>query len=156
MYKYGIACMLMLLVAILAVQYYILEGFDDVPPAPVGIAAPANGMASVAPVAPMAADQSAMTIPVPDMPADDANSSTTAAPVAAAKQEMAKMLKDFQQVAKSKVTSERMMTPIAGDAAAPATPALQQGNEYDTAGCPDMSQYIRKDAIPCWNCTLDF
>jgi hypothetical protein len=21
--------------------------------------------------------------------------------------------------------------------------------------CPDMSQYIRKDSIPCWNCTLD-
>jgi hypothetical protein len=41
--------------------------------------------------------------------------------------------------------------------------ALMQGQEYSAncpnrpdANCPkDMSQYIRKDSIPCWNCSLD-
>lgn len=53
--------------------------------------------------------------------------------------------------------------------------ALQQGKEYNNSECkkkcegpcprnkdgtcppvPDMSEYIRKDQIPCWNCTLDY
>jgi hypothetical protein len=53
------------------------------------------------------------------------------------------------------------------------TPASQQGDEYNRTshkkpyqcpddncggdypnGCPDMSEYIRKDSIPCWGCTL--
>jgi hypothetical protein len=53
------------------------------------------------------------------------------------------------------------------------TPATQQGDEYNRTshkkpyqcpedncggdypnGCPDMSEYIRKDSIPCWGCTL--
>jgi hypothetical protein len=33
------------------------------------------------------------------------------------------------------------------------TPSLKQGASY-CPKCPDMSQYIRKDQIPCWNCTL--
>ena len=41
--------------------------------------------------------------------------------------------------------------------------ALMQGQEYSStcpnrpdADCPkDMSQYIRKDSIPCWNCSVD-
>ncbi len=54
------------------------------------------------------------------------------------------------------------------------TDALQQGKEYNSeckkqcegpcprnkdGTCPpvpDMSEYIRKDQIPCWNCTLDY
>jgi hypothetical protein len=31
--------------------------------------------------------------------------------------------------------------------------ATAQGQEY-TQAKPDMSQYIRKDSIPCWNCSL--
>jgi hypothetical protein len=27
-------------------------------------------------------------------------------------------------------------------------------NEQRCPKCPDMSQYIRMDEIPCWNCTL--
>ena len=54
------------------------------------------------------------------------------------------------------------------------TDALQQGQEFSSeckkkcegpcprnkdGSCPpvpDMSEYIRKDQIPCWNCTLDY
>ena len=34
--------------------------------------------------------------------------------------------------------------------------ALSQGKEYKKACDHDMSQYIRKDSIPCWNCNLDY
>lgn len=34
--------------------------------------------------------------------------------------------------------------------------ALSQGREYKTACDHDMSQYIRKDSIPCWKCNLDY
>lgn len=155
MYKWGIGCMLIFLVIVLAMQYYMLEGFD-VPPAPVasGLAAAGAGMPEAA--SGMAAELPKATgLPVPDMPADDvSDASGGAAPLAAAKQELAKMLQDFQQMAKVKTTGERMFTPLPGETAN-ATPALQQGSEYG-GNCPDMSQYVRKDAIPCWNCTLDY
>ena len=34
--------------------------------------------------------------------------------------------------------------------------ALSQGKEYKRSCDHDMSQYIRKDSIPCWNCNLDY
>jgi hypothetical protein len=34
--------------------------------------------------------------------------------------------------------------------------ALSQGKEYKKGCEHDMSQYIRKDSIPCWNCNLDY
>ena len=33
--------------------------------------------------------------------------------------------------------------------------AVTQGNEYQQ-GKHDMSQYIKKNAIPCWGCSLDY
>ena len=32
--------------------------------------------------------------------------------------------------------------------------AVQVKRHHDKHQCPDMSQYIRKDAIPCWGCKL--
>ena len=34
--------------------------------------------------------------------------------------------------------------------------ALSQGQEYKKACDHDMTQYIRKDSIPCWKCNLDY
>lgn len=34
--------------------------------------------------------------------------------------------------------------------------ALSQGREYKNACDHDMTQYIRKDSIPCWKCNLDY
>jgi len=34
--------------------------------------------------------------------------------------------------------------------------SLSQGCEYKRACDHDMSQYIRKDSIPCWKCNLDY
>ena len=39
----------------------------------------------------------------------------------------------------------------------PPSAALSQGREYKNATCDhDMTQYIRKDSIPCWKCNLDY
>lgn len=38
----------------------------------------------------------------------------------------------------------------------PNTACLQQGSEMNMSSCPDMSQYIRKDQIPCYNCNLGY
>ena len=32
---------------------------------------------------------------------------------------------------------------------------VQQGSEYNK-NKQDMSEYIRKDSIPCWGCSLDY
>jgi len=39
---------------------------------------------------------------------------------------------------------------------APSSDALTQGQEYKKACDHDMTQYIRKDSIPCWKCNLDY
>jgi hypothetical protein len=33
--------------------------------------------------------------------------------------------------------------------------SVEQGNEYKNSKI-DMSQYIKKNAIPCWGCNLDY
>ncbi len=34
------------------------------------------------------------------------------------------------------------------------SPSVTMPAPNQNSGCPDMSQYIRMDEIPCWNCTL--
>ena len=83
-------------------------------------------------------------------------------------QQKAELLKDIQQVVKNEVLAQRQVTPVVPATSPTQSEAIQQGNEYSKdkpcpanpdGGCPampDMSQYIRKDQIPCWNCTLDY
>lgn len=175
MYKWGILCMLTTLVAILAVQYYMFEeAFTNVPPAAPGtndsnaVNAPATGTPATAADLSGATDVSGVTI---SMPADDATPETTAAIPAAWKQEWSKMIRDLQQVVRSEIKKGRMEQRLPSQAAA-ATPSTLQGVEYANGGCAngiiqpsdgssatkpvDMSQYVRKDSIPCWNCNLDY
>ena len=91
-------------------------------------------------------------------------------------QQKADLLKNIQKLIKNEAIVDRQTTPVAP--VAPETPdscnsdALQQGKEYSSecqkgATCPpnkdgtcppvpDMSEYIKKDQIPCWGCTLDY
>jgi len=97
-------------------------------------------------------------------------------------QQKTELLRDVQKLVKNEVIADRMLDNLNNIATATATAtssqvasdALQQGQEY-TSECkkkcegpcprnkdgtcppvPDMSEYIRKDQIPCWNCTLDY
>lgn len=91
-------------------------------------------------------------------------------------QQKSEILKDVQQLIKNELISQRQTTPINSDSTANTddSESTQQGKEFNKSckkNCegpcprnkdgtcppvPDMSQYIRKDQIPCWNCTLDY
>jgi hypothetical protein len=81
-----------------------------------------------------------------------------------------KVLGDTQKSIKNETLVERQTKPVSNgnDKTVSITPASQQGKEYDESkpcpeypdgSCPtypDMSKYIKKDSIPCWNCSLDY
>lgn len=90
-------------------------------------------------------------------------------------QQKADLLRDIQKAVRNELLVNRNTTPvIANTSSKKDTDATAQGKEYES-GCqkdseyrcpknpdgtcppvPDMSQYIKKDEIPCWGCTLDY
>lgn len=90
-------------------------------------------------------------------------------------QQRAELLKDIQKVVRNEVLANRSTTPIiSGETIQKPSDSTSQGQEYSDScykdteyrcpknpdgSCPpipDMSQYIRKDQIPCWGCSLDY
>ncbi len=87
-------------------------------------------------------------------------------------QQKADLMKNIQKLIKNEAIAGRQTTPVAPDASDSCkSDALQQGKEYTSEckkgpcpahkdgscpGVPDMSEYIKKDQIPCWGCTLDY
>ena len=91
-------------------------------------------------------------------------------------QERAELLKDIQKLVKNEVLANRSTHPIIGGETRKSqdTDSTAQGKEYEEScykdteyrcpknpdgSCPpmpDMSQYIKKDEIPCWGCSLDY
>lgn len=69
-----------------------------------------------------------------------------------------RIAKNIATQIKDSLLAERATQNIASDMACPyaATNAISQGQEFAQAkpAIPDMSEYIRKDSIPCWNCSL--
>lgn len=57
---------------------------------------------------------------------------------------------------KDQLLAQRSTTPMENAAGYAPSDCLYQGSEYSAskAAPVDMSQYIRKDSIPCWGCTL--
>lgn len=87
------------------------------------------------------------------------------------------LLRDIQQAVRNEILVGRNTKPIISGETRKApsdTDATAQGQEYENncykdteyrcpknpdGSCPpvpDMSEYIRKDAIPCWGCSLDY
>jgi hypothetical protein len=79
------------------------------------------------------------------------------AAVAKEKNRQAKFLQDFQSIVHNELLNEQGMT------TANSQPYLKEKKDRlsanskpnQTKGCPDMSEYVRKDSIPCWGCNLD-
>lgn len=90
-------------------------------------------------------------------------------------QQQAELLKDIQKVVRNEVLASRSTTPIiSGETEHKRTDSTSQGKEYSGScykyteyrcpknpdgSCPpvpDMTQYIKKDAIPCYGCALDY
>jgi hypothetical protein len=90
-------------------------------------------------------------------------------------QEKADLLKDIQKLVKNEVLAHRATTPIiSGETEHKKTDSTAQGQDYESScakdtdyrcpknsdgSCPpipDMTQYIKKDEIPCYGCSLDY
>jgi hypothetical protein len=91
-------------------------------------------------------------------------------------QQRADLLRDIQKTVRNDIMANRAMKPIISGETRQSkdTDATAQGQEYESSchkdteyrcpknpdgSCPplpDMSQYIKKDAIPCWGCSLDY
>ena len=77
--------------------------------------------------------------------------------VAKEKNRQAKFLQDFQSIVHNELLNEQGMT------TANSQDYLREKKDRRSAnsrpnqkkGCPDMSEYVRKDSIPCWGCNLD-
>ena len=145
---------------------------------PVATAAPpvATAAPSVATAAPSVA-----TAPPPVVPAvapaaqptatlvDQATAPTSAeAAISKEKQDKAALLRDIQEIVRTELLQQQKLTTASSQPVLRAgadgnilmSPAAVQGQELSTARdkfCPkNMNEYIRKDSIPCWNCTLDY
>lgn len=90
-------------------------------------------------------------------------------------QQKSELLKDIQKVVRNEILANRLTTPLTKDKYDnDDTTSSRQGKEYEEScykdseyrcpknpdgSCPpvpDMSQYIKKDAIPCYGCSLDY
>lgn len=89
-------------------------------------------------------------------------------------QQRADLLRDIQKVVRNEILLGRSTTPMIGEKVNDNTDSTAQGKEYENScykdteyrcpknpdgtcpPMPDMSQYIKKDAIPCWGCALDY
>lgn len=90
--------------------------------------------------------------------------------------ERVELLKDIQKLVKNEVLANRSTKPIISGETRKSqdTDSTAQGREYEEScykdteyrcpknpdgSCPpvpDMTQYIKKDEIPCWGCSLDY
>jgi hypothetical protein len=84
------------------------------------------------------------------------------------------LLEDIQKAVRNELLSSRNTTPILPGDCDNSTTSMSQGQEYEdncykgtVSRCPknpdgtcppipDMSNYIKKDSIPCWGCNIDF
>jgi len=160
---YGIIGLLLLLVAVLTIEVYrATEGFTVATPATTPIT---TATTSTTPTATTPA--STPTAPTPTLASTIATSPMDA--IALDTQERSKFLRDIQDIVRTELLATKQITTanaqpvLSATATAPTASgqiAEQQGREAVTArekACPkDMAQYIRKDSIPCWNCTLDY
>ena len=91
-------------------------------------------------------------------------------------QQRADLLKDIQSVVKNEILANRSVTPVVNSEVKPTakTASVSQGKEYEDScykdkdykssknsddecpSMPDMAQYIKKDSIPCWGCSVDY
>jgi len=89
-------------------------------------------------------------------------------------QQRAELLKDIQKTVKNEMLASRCLTPTTFNPDNLTTTSLIQGEEYGNnchkeneyrcpknpdGTCPpipDMTEYIKKDSIPCWGCNIDY
>lgn len=186
MYKWSIACMLIALVFILAISYYSEGfDVAPAPVATQGQPVAASGLAAAAEVEESEAKMPVPDMPADDV-ANPANSASVIANEKQEQSKLIRDVRDMLHnnilseralstpIAKSDKPAEPVKEDtVTGFQTIESKPSivdqkaaqintlgssLKQGFEY-AMGCPkmpDMSQYIRKDQIPCWNCNVEY
>ena len=87
-------------------------------------------------------------------------------------QQKSGLLKDLQKFIRNEVLAQRSTDRMSADSPMKDTDSMSQGREYEcqkdqeyrcprnpNGSCPpipDMTQYIRKDSIPCWGCNIEY
>jgi hypothetical protein len=175
--KITIVFMLGLLVVVLALSSLFIrrEAFEDAAAdtpgvTDMGVDPRLLGPGATNPEAPPLPPFSPPTLPpgtpLPPIPPPTSSSSA----VADEKGQRATLLRDIRQVVHNELASFKGMTTASSQplfqressnkVLMSEDPSLQQGAEMKAVRptyCPkDMNQYIRKDEIPCWGCTLDY
>lgn len=143
-----IALAVLVILAAITVQYVRQEGFTDMSGDTVYLDAYKDMLAKLYN---NISNERGSTQSVVETPLDDDNASSgTKKPVNESKflAEVEKTIRD--EIKRARQTDSAVISPLES---CQDTPSLKQGASY-CPKCPDMSQYIRKDQIPCWNCTL--
>jgi len=73
------------------------------------------------------------------------------------KNKKSKFLRDFQSIVHNELLNEQGMTTANSQEYLKDKARRHRHNmkPNQKRGCPDMSEYVRKDSIPCWGCTLE-
>jgi hypothetical protein len=73
------------------------------------------------------------------------------------KNKKSKFLRDFQSIVHNELLNEQGMTTANSQEYLKDKANRRRHNmkPNQKRGCPDMSEYVRKDSIPCWGCTLE-
>ncbi len=171
--------LVLVLIGVIAVSYYTnKEGFDDISNSYLNSVSKDLGTAvnTVSPNTTEATNQIDNTTSVPTrndiVPEVSISGSGYNAMTL---QEKADLLKDIQKLVRNEVLAHRATTPIiSGETEHKKTDSTAQGQDYESScakdteyrcpknpdgSCPpipDMTQYIKKDAIPCYGCSLDY
>jgi hypothetical protein len=172
--------LVLVLIGVIAISYYTnKEGFDDISNGYLNsvsndLGSAINTVPSEASSVMNSANSQGATVPtrtdvVPEVSISGSGYN------AMTLQERADLLKDIQKLVRNEVLSHRATTPIiSGETEHKKTDSTAQGQDYESScskdtdyrcpknpdgSCPpvpDMTQYIKKDAIPCYGCSLDY
>lgn len=135
---------------------------------------PGSAPTAPSPIAPIQASASASTVPTRTDIVPQVNISG-AGYDAMTLQQRADLLRDIQKVVRNEILANRLTTPLLNETRKKkGTDSTAQGEEYSDScykdteyrcpknpdgtcpPIPDMTQYIKKDAIPCYGCSLDY
>ena len=161
--------LILVLIAVIAASYYVnKEGFEDVFSSVTTDLGSAVNTVQPTPINPPIISPDNSTIPQRTDIKPEVSLSSTGYD-AMSLQQKADFLKDIQKVVRNEILANRLTTPLVnGKLRDSETTATIQGKEYENGCCknsengegcpaiPDMSKYIRKDAIPCWGCNIDY
>ena len=178
--------LVVILIVVVSMSYYVnKEGFDNITAAAIpAIPAnatqtvqpiPATGTPTVQPIPATGAPTSAPATParvdiVPEVSISGVGYD------ALTLQQRADLLRDIQKTVRNDILANRATKQIISGETRHSkdTDATAQGQEYESSchkdteyrcpknpdgSCPpvpDMSEYIKKDSIPCWGCSLDY